>query len=143
MIDMSSITEEKVRGFLEESARTGKLGYTGSDGRPLVAPVWFALDENDIVFTTEKTSAKGASIIRDPRLAMCVDKDDAHTFVQVQGEAVTSEDPDELLRMAVDIAARYVGAEKSDKVGRKIASPGQLAIRLRPTRVVTSANLAA
>lgn len=138
---MAAITDEKVRGFLEEGARTGKLGYTAADGRPLVIPVWYALEGEEIVFTTDKASAKGASIARDPRLALCVDKDDGHKFVQIQGEATSTEDSDELLRTAIAIAGRYVAAEKADRVGRQIASPGQLVVRLRPTKVVISDNL--
>ncbi|RCW44056.1 PPOX class probable F420-dependent enzyme [Halopolyspora algeriensis] len=138
---MAAITDERVRGFLEESARTGKLGYTAADGRPLVVPVWYALDGDEVVFTTGKDSAKGASIARDPRLVLCVDKEDGHKFAQIQGEAVTTEDPGEVLRAAVAIAARYVSPDKAEKVGNRIASPGQLAVRLRPTKVVTSDNL--
>ncbi len=141
VIAMTSISDEKVRGFLDEGPRTGKIAYVGSGGQPLVAPVWYLREGDEIVFTTDATSAKSASISRDPRLAMCVDEDDGHKFVQVQGEAVTSKDPDELLRAATALAARYVGAEKADRVGRQIASPGQLVVRLRPTKLVTSDNL--
>src|SRR6185436_17637520 len=32
---------DEVITFLSEGTRTGKLGYRASDGRPLIAPVWF------------------------------------------------------------------------------------------------------
>lgn len=141
MIRMAGIIDGKVRDFLQQGVRTGKVAYTAPDGRPLVAPVWFTVEGGEVVFNTDKSSAKGASIARDSRLALCVDQEGGHSFVQVQGEAVVSQEPEEVLRVATGIAARYVGPDKADKVGRKIAGPGQLAVYLRPTKVVTSADL--
>lgn len=51
------ITPE-VERFLSEGTRTGMLAYTATDGRPLVAPVWFIIGNGDIVLMTGKTSAK-------------------------------------------------------------------------------------
>lgn len=137
---MTTITDQ-VRSFLEQGGRTGKLGYLGSDGRPLVAPVWFAVDGERIVLTTGTASAKAAAMVRDPRLTLCVDEQSAHTFVQVQANAETTDDPDEVLRVATTVAAYYVGAEKAEKVGGKIAGSGQLAVYLTPTRIVSSGDL--
>ncbi|WP_092600629.1 TIGR03618 family F420-dependent PPOX class oxidoreductase [Actinopolyspora xinjiangensis] len=138
---MTTITAEKVRSFLDEGGRTGKVGYLGADGRPLVVPVWFARDGDRIVFNTSADSAKAAAIARDPRLAMCVDEQSGRTFVQIQGDAETTAEQAEVLRVATTVAARYVGAEKAERVGGKIAGPGQLAVYLRPTRVTTSGDL--
>jgi hypothetical protein len=38
--------------FLSEGTRTGKLGYTASDGRPLVAPIWFVVDNRELAYDT-------------------------------------------------------------------------------------------
>lgn len=141
---MASITDEQVRDFLERGTRTGKIGYSATDGRPLVAPVWFVVEGDEIVFTTGGDTAKGASLTRDPRLAMCVDlEEQPYGFVQVQGEARISEEPDELLRMATVIAARYVGAERAEEFGRRNGVPGELLVRLRPTRVVAEFDMTA
>jgi nitroimidazol reductase NimA-like FMN-containing flavoprotein (pyridoxamine 5'-phosphate oxidase superfamily) len=45
---------EEVVAFLSEGTRTGMLGYLASDGRPLVAPVWFVVDDGALVFNTGK-----------------------------------------------------------------------------------------
>ncbi|MBA8825615.1 PPOX class probable F420-dependent enzyme [Saccharopolyspora lacisalsi] len=141
---MASITDEKVRGFLEHGTRTGKIGYSATDGRPLTVPVWFVLEADEIVFTTGGDTAKGVSIGRGPRLAMCVDlEEQPYAFVQVQGEAMVSENPDELLRMATVIAARYVGTERAEEFGRRNGVPGELLVRLRPTRVVAEFDITA
>jgi PPOX class probable F420-dependent enzyme len=81
-----SITDPEVRDFLLEGTRTGKLSYSASDGRPLVAPVWFVLQEDRIVFNTGKDTAKGRALLRDPRVSLCVDLEEPpYGFVQVQG----------------------------------------------------------
>lgn len=141
---MTSITDTAVRAFLEEGTRTGKLGYTAQDGRPLVAPVWFVLEGDTLVFNTGKRTAKGAAILRDPRLVLCADLEEPpFGFVQVQGEATVSEDPDELLRTATKIAGRYMGANRAEEFGRRNGVPGELVVRLRPTKVIAAFDMVA
>ena len=48
---MDELTADVI-AFLSEGTRTGKLGYTASDGRPLVAPVWFVVDDGELAFNT-------------------------------------------------------------------------------------------
>jgi PPOX class probable F420-dependent enzyme len=134
----------EVKEFLMAGARTGMLGYLASDGRPLVVPVWFLVDDGELVFNTSRDSAKGHALARDPRVTVCVD--DAHppfSFVQVQGVAATSEDPQELLDTAIRLATRYMGADRGDEFGRRNAAMavGGLVVRVRPTRVVSAFNL--
>src|SRR6266700_4547082 len=110
---MTSITDPEVSAFLSEGTRTGKLAYASADGRPLVTPVWFILEDGCLVFNTGKETAKGRSLARDPRTALCADLDGPpYGFVQVQGNAELSEDPAELLRTAIAIAARYMGQDR-------------------------------
>ena len=42
------------------------LGYLAADGRPLVAPVWFVVDGDQLVFTTGRDTSKGRALARDP-----------------------------------------------------------------------------
>lgn len=136
---MSSINDPEVRVFLQEGTRTGKLSYLAADGRPLVAPVWFVLEGDSLVFNTHRDTAKGKSLARDPRVSLCVDVDEPpYAFVQVQGVAELSEDPAELVRTATAIAARYMGAEVAEKFGKRNGVPGELVVRLRPTKVIAN-----
>ena len=128
--------------FLSEGTRTGKLSFTAADGRPLVTPVWFIVEDGCIVFNTGKETAKGRALARDPRTALCTDlQEPPFGFVQVQGEAELSEDPAELLRTATAIAARYMGAERAAQFGQRNAGPGELVVRLRPAKVLAAFNL--
>jgi nitroimidazol reductase NimA-like FMN-containing flavoprotein (pyridoxamine 5'-phosphate oxidase superfamily) len=44
------MTPDEALAFLAEGTRTGKLA-TAQGGRPHVAPVWFVVDADDLVFT--------------------------------------------------------------------------------------------
>lgn len=139
---MASITDPEVMAFLQEGTRTGKLSYTSTDGRPLVAPVWFIVDDGCIVFNTGQESAKGKALARDPRTALCTDlQEPPYGFVQVQGNAELSGDPGDLLRTATAIAARYVGPDRAEEFGKRNAVPGELVVRLRPTKVLSAFNM--
>ena len=132
----------EIRAFLSQGTRTGKLGYVAEDGRPLVAPIWFVLDGDDVVFNTGANTAKGRAIARDPRLVLCVDVEEPpYAFAQVQGEATVSTDPDELVRTATEIGGRYMGADRAEEFGKRNGVPGELVVRLRPTRVVAQLDM--
>ena len=139
---MTSISDPQINAFLAVGTRTGKLAYAAMDGRPLVTPVWFIIEDGCIVFNTSRTSAKAKALARDPRLTLCTDLEERpYAFVQVQGEAELSEDPGELLRTATMIAARYMGPDRAEEFGNRNGVPGELIVRLRPTKVLAGFNL--
>ncbi|HLU55121.1 MAG TPA: hypothetical protein VKZ81_06635 [Pseudonocardia sp.] len=55
----------------------------------------------------------------------------------MQGTATVCDDPDELLRLATAIGGRYTGADRAEEFGRRNAVPGELVVRIRPTRIVS------
>jgi PPOX class probable F420-dependent enzyme len=133
---VASVTDPKISAFLGAGTRTGKLAYAGADGRPLVAPVWFIVEDGALVFNTGKNTAKGRALARDPRATLCVDLEEPpYAFVQVQGDAELSEDPGELVRTATAIAARYMGQDRAAEFGKRNGVPGELVVRLHPTKV--------
>lgn len=139
---MASVADPKISAFLSAGTRTGKLAYRGADGRPLVAPIWFIVEGDVLVFNTGKDTAKGRALARDPRAALCVDLEEPpYAFVQVQGDADLSEDPGELLRTATAIAARYMGDDRAEEYGKRNAVPGELVVRLRPAKVIAHFNI--
>lgn len=124
-------------------ARTAKLATVRADGAPHVAPVWVALDGDDLLFTTGAGTTKGKALRRDPRVALCLD-DEAppFAFVLVQGTASISEDPDELLQWATVIGGRYMGADHAEALGRRNGVPGELLVRVTPTKVIAERGVA-
>lgn len=124
-------------------AHTAKLAVVKADGSPHVAPVWIDLDGDDVIFTTGSDTVKGRAILRDPRVSICVD--DEHppfSFVTVNGRARVSLDPDELLLWATRIAGRYMGPDLADEYGRRNAVAPQMVVRVTPTKVVATVNVA-
>ena len=45
-------------------------------------------------------------------------------------------EPGELLRTATAIGARYMGEDRAEEFGQRNAVPGELVVRLRPTKVI-------
>ncbi|OBH84879.1 PPOX class F420-dependent oxidoreductase [Mycobacterium sp. E2989] len=133
---------QRVVEFLSAGTRTGMLGYVAADGRPLVAPVWFVVDGDQLAFTTGRDTSKGRALARDPRTVICVD--DPHppySFVQVQGVVALGEEPADVLDVATRTGARYMGAERAEEFGRRNAVPGELVVRLRPTKVIAGFDI--
>jgi len=64
-----------------------------------------------------------------------------YAYVQVQGLATVTEDTGELVASATLIGRRYMGAERAEEFGRRNAVPGELLVKLRPTKVVTDLNV--
>ena len=54
MRDVDHLTPEVV-AFLSDGTRTGKLGWTAADGRPLVAPVWFVVEDGELLVRLRPT----------------------------------------------------------------------------------------
>lgn len=139
---MADLTPDVVE-FLSAGTRTGMLGYLARDGRPLVAPVWFVVDNGHLVFNTGRDTAKGRALQRDSRVVLTVDDPrPPFSFVQVQGVAELSEDPDALVDTATRIAARYMGADQAEAYGRRNGVPGELIVRVVPTKVIKAFNVA-
>jgi PPOX class probable F420-dependent enzyme len=131
------MSPEEARAFLLERPRTAKLATVRADGRPHVAPVWFDLAGEDLVFTTWHTTVKAANLRRDPRVSLCVD-DEAppFAFVLVEGTAALSEDLDELRHWATRIAGRYMGQEQAEAFGQRNGVAGEILVRVRPSRIL-------
>ncbi|MFD7164658.1 PPOX class F420-dependent oxidoreductase [Streptomyces violascens] len=138
------MTSDEWRRFLSEGTRTGKLSTVRADGSPHIAPVWFLLDGDDLVFNTGAETVKGRNMARDRRVALCVDDDRApFGFVVVEGVAELSEELDEVRGWATRIAARYMGEDKAEEYGARNGVPGELLVRVRIDKVVALAEIAA
>ncbi|WP_280208653.1 PPOX class F420-dependent oxidoreductase [Nocardia cyriacigeorgica] len=139
---MATLSDPKVRDFLTEGTRTAKVAFTAGDGRPVVVPVWFIVEGEELVFNTGKTSAKGKALVRDNRIALCVDLEQRpYAFVQVQGTVTLSEDLDELVRTATAIGARYMGADRAEEFGKRNGVTGELVVRVRPHKVIAAFDM--
>jgi PPOX class probable F420-dependent enzyme len=141
---MRRMDEAEIRAYLKAGTRTGKLAVARLDGSPMVVPIWFGVDDDDtLLFTTWGDTVKGRSLRRDGRVSLCVDEDEPpYSYVRVDGVATISEDPELLRRWATKIAGRYMGAELAEQYGERNGVPGELLVRINPTKVVAQAGIA-
>ena len=128
---------EELREFLLSGTRTAKIATVREDGRPHVVPVWIQLDGDEILFTTWHSTVKAENMRRDPRVCLSVDDQvPPYSFVQIEGTARLSDAPDELLKWATRIGGRYMGADKAERYGKRNSVPGELLVRVSPTKVI-------
>ncbi|MEU9242018.1 PPOX class F420-dependent oxidoreductase [Streptomyces shenzhenensis] len=136
------MTDDEWRAFVSHGTRTGKLSTVNADGSPHVAPVWFLLEGDELVFNTGKDTVKGRNLARDGRVALCVDDDrPPFHFVVLNGRARLSEDLGELRDSATRIAARYMGEERAQEFGARNGVPGELLVRVTVEKVVALKDL--
>lgn len=138
------MTDEEWRAFVSQGTRTGKLSTVRADGSPHVAPIWFLLDGDELVFNTGKDTVKGRNLAQDGRVALCVDDDrPPFHFVVLNGRARLSENLDELRHWATRIAARYMGEDRAAEYGARNGVPGELLVRVPVDQVVAVKDVAA
>jgi PPOX class probable F420-dependent enzyme len=140
-----TMSETEIRNFLMSvPPHTGKLATVRADGRPHLAPVWYSLDaDGSILFNTGEATVKGRNLARDPRASLCVDDErPPFSFVVLEGTVELSDDLDEVRRWATVIGGRYMGRDRAEEYGARNGVQGELVARLRPSRVVSEADLA-
>jgi PPOX class probable F420-dependent enzyme len=137
---MRNMTPDERRDFLMSSpARTGKLASVRSDGRPHVAPIWYTMDGEDIIFTTWHQTVKAANFTHDNRVSLCVDHErPPFAFVIVEGKVDIQREPghEEMLRWTTEIAGRYMGQAKAEQFGKRNAVEGEWLLRITPTKFI-------
>jgi PPOX class probable F420-dependent enzyme len=138
------MTESEWRSFLSFGTRTAKVASRRHDGRPHVAPIWFVLDANELVFTTHRDSVKGKNLRHDPRVMLAVDDErPPFAFVLVEGVATLNDlSPAELLPWTTRIAKRYMGADQADAYGKRNAVEGEILVRVPLSKLVARTGIA-
>jgi PPOX class probable F420-dependent enzyme len=139
------MSADEVRAFLtSEPARPAILGTTRADGRPHVAPIWYAVDDDgSIVFTTGEDTVKGRNLRRAGHAAMTVQDDVApFSFVTLEGPVAISDALQAVQHWAAIIGGRYMGADRAEEYGRRNGVPGELLVRLTPTKTISAQDVA-
>lgn len=125
------------------TARTASLATVRRDGRPHVAPIWFDLDGDTVVFTTGDNTVKARNIRHDARVSLCVDDEEPpFAFVLVEGVAELLDNAPDLRYWATRIGGRYMGEELADSYGARNSVEGELLVRVWTANVVAQRNIA-
>lgn len=141
---MKRMTTDEILAFMADGTRTGKLATVRTDGRPHVVPVWFVLDGEHLMFMTGEGTVKAKNIQHQARVAISVDDENPpYAFVLYEGTAeILNPSPDELLSWSTKIGGRYMGADRAEEFGKRNAAPGELLIRVKPTKMIGTADMA-
>jgi PPOX class probable F420-dependent enzyme len=140
---MASLSDDQVRDFLMQGTRTGKIAWVASNGAPHVAPIWFVIDGDEIVFNTGADTGKGRALGREGRASMVVDDDTPpYSFVKIDGAVTLDDDLDEVRRIATIIGSRYMGADRADEFGERNGVPGEVIVRLHPSKITAAFGVA-
>jgi PPOX class probable F420-dependent enzyme len=139
----SPMDEAEWWAFLSSPVRPALLAITRKDGRPHVAPIWYDVDDGTIVFNTGAATVKGHAIRRTGKVAICVQDDrPPFSFVTIEGDATWTDDLAQVRPWAARIGGRYMGADRAEEYGARNGVPGELLVRVTPTRVVSARDIA-
>ena len=144
---MAQMTDEEVYDFLGAGTRTGHLATVRADGRAHVKPVWFELDgtpeEFVLLLNTGDGTVAGRNLARDPRVTVSVDDPNPpFAFVVIEGTAELITDLALVQEAAAEIGGRYMGRDRAEEYGRRNGVPGELLVRITPTKLIGVRDLA-
>ena len=108
------MTPEETTAFLLSGTRTGKLAWVSQTGAPHVAPIWFVLDGDDVIFNTHEDSGKAKALAREGRASLVVDLEEPpYAFVKIDGTVTIEDDLEQVKAVAMQIGGRYMGADRA------------------------------
>ncbi|MCU0491447.1 MAG: PPOX class F420-dependent oxidoreductase [Chloroflexaceae bacterium] len=140
---MQAMTEHECRQFLLERPRTASLATVRADGRPHVAPIWFDLEGDTMLFTTWHTTVKARNMRHNPCVSLSVDDETPpFAFVLLEGEAHLGDELAEVRHWATRIAGRYMGAALAEAYGTRNGVPGELLVRVQLTHIIGQKEIA-
>jgi PPOX class probable F420-dependent enzyme len=133
---MHRMTDEEAWAFLREGNRPAVFSSLRADGRPHAVPTWYAVDGEELVFTTWHTTVKAANLGRDPRVAVVVqDPLPPYDYVAVEGQARLIDDLPQCRAISTLLGGKYMGADRAEEFGQRNGVEGELVVRIRPTRI--------
>ncbi len=145
-----SMTAAERSAFLE-GGMTLIVTSLGRDGQPHVAPMWYFVDDGNVVFRSFTKSQKIVNLRRDPRLTVLVERGVAYADLQavmIQGTARLvdgADSPGYLLESYRRLAAKYpmVGPDPIELEPAALEAafgrfaPKNTAVIVEPRRIVS------
>jgi PPOX class probable F420-dependent enzyme len=137
------MTGDEWMAFLLAEARPAILATTRSDGRPHAAPVWIDVDQGAVWFNTGADTVKGRNLARTGVASICVQDDrPPFSFVVVEGTVELIDDLELVRAWAARLGGRYMGADRAEAYGARNGVPGELLVKLSPTKVISAIDVA-
>lgn len=138
-----TMSRDEAWEFLRRGQMTATFASVREDGRPHAVPTWYAVEGDEIVFTTWHTTVKAANIrMRAAVVVVVQDPAPPYSYVSIEGEARLIDDLDQCRRISTQLGAKYMGVERAEEFGKRNGVPGELVVRVRPTKVFGEADVA-
>ena len=104
-----TMTPDEVREFLTANTVL-QVATAGKDGFPHLAPMWYVMEGDRVVFRSFTKSQKIVNLKRNPKLTVLVETGDDYSQLQgvmIKAEAKLIDDPDYVLSIYGALAAKY------------------------------------
>ena len=142
--DQIRMTDEEITDFLRE-ARTMILVTNGKDGFPHPMPMWFAVDDNNVVtMTTFRKSQKIMNLQRDPKVTLLVESGDAYQELKsivIYTEVELLDDVEATRDILYNISVQRGDIEddgnEAIREGMMRTAEKRMGMRFTPDRIVT------
>lgn len=107
------------RYLLDDKTRAyAYLATLMSDGSPQLTPIWFNVEDGQLMINTARGRVKDRNMQADPRIALVVmDLDKPLEYIQVRGKAVEVDGANSLQHIN-DLAQKYQGTDWSTPEGQ-------------------------
>ncbi len=122
---------DPVVASLLDGPNLARLAYVGTDGRPRVVPIWFAIDGGEVLMITGPKADKARALAANGAVALTIDSSQApYRVLLIDGDA-TLEHVEGTAPEYAGIVRRYLGlATDAYLAGLRIKR--QVRIRVKP-----------
>ncbi|WP_447008148.1 pyridoxamine 5'-phosphate oxidase family protein [Saccharothrix isguenensis] len=138
--DLITMTTDEVRAFLE-AQRVVTVATIGPNGRPHLVPLWFVVEDGELVGWTYRASQKVANLRRKPEATVQIEA--GETYDELRGVTMECdvrlvEEQSEVTRIGAAVAARYSG-HSGPELDALVAAQAvkRVGLRFAPTSVVS------
>ena len=138
--DQIRMTDDEVRAFLD-GRHTLNVATYNHDGTIHLVAMWYAVQDDDVVFWTYGKSQKIKNLERDPRITGLVEAGEEYAElrgVELVGRGTVVTDRSEIMRIGEAVYERYFGPV-TDEVRPFVEQTGakRLGVRIAVDRVVS------
>jgi PPOX class probable F420-dependent enzyme len=105
-----SMTDTEILEFLTEGSKVLQVATIGKDGMPHLAPMWYVMDGDRIVFRSFTKSQKIVNLMRDPRLSVLAEEGDSYAELRglsIRADAELIVDPSYIVETYRKLTAKY------------------------------------
>ena len=142
--DKILMTPDEISDFLRES-RTIILVSNGKDGYPHPMPMWYAVDDDNVIYmTTFRKSQKINNLRRDPRVSLLVESGNAYQelksvliYTDVELVEDVEQTRDILFRISVQRGDLQEDAGESIREGMLATAAKRIGMKFTPEKIIT------